>query len=311
MPNIDLSLSTRLGSITESRLLSQRKTTTAETFFTAKVLLGQIRQYPRMMIEGKRLPPFIHPKCASGNWSAYSCASEEKHVCLPEVLAVCANLVHMFYGRTPASSRFVWETIYKHQKKLHNEHLLYRSADLLDALQATVIYLLLQAEDPESVEVNDTLSLIDTISDVAKRYRMLSDYQSEFSNPYTVDRKTWIETESVRRTVNLLWIIELDLNVIIGPPRKIERCGGYSSVPLPCDKWLWDPTVSDAEWTKRYRQSLGKQKPMLCIGDLRFSRQSAAGDGGEVKEGLTEWCEGLEEFGALIWMAGMLERSNS
>ena len=121
MPNIDLSLSTRLESITDSRLLSQRNTTTPETSLTAKALLGQIRQYPRRMIEGKRLPPFIHPKCAFGNCSAYDCTSEEKHVCLPEILAVCANLIHMFYNRTPASSRFVWETIYKHQKKLHNE----------------------------------------------------------------------------------------------------------------------------------------------------------------------------------------------
>ena len=44
------------------------------------------------------------------------------------------------------------------------QHLRYRSDQLLEALQATVIYLLLQAEDPELVDVNDTLSLLDTIS---------------------------------------------------------------------------------------------------------------------------------------------------
>lgn len=105
----------------EHRLLSQRRTTTTDAFFTAKVLLGQIRQYPKMMMQGKKLPPFIHPRCASGSPWMDSCAAEDRHVCLPEALAVCANLVHMFYSRTPASSRFAWETIYRHQERLHQE----------------------------------------------------------------------------------------------------------------------------------------------------------------------------------------------
>lgn len=105
----------------EHRLLSQRRIATTDAFFTAKVLLGQIRQYPKMMMQGKKLPPFIHPRCASGSPWMDSCAAEDRHVCLPGALAVCANLVHMFYGRTPASSKFAWETIYRHQERLHQE----------------------------------------------------------------------------------------------------------------------------------------------------------------------------------------------
>jgi hypothetical protein len=43
------------------------------------------------------------------------------------------------------------------------QHLRYDSSELLQSLQATVIYLLLQAEDPDSVEANDTMSLVETI----------------------------------------------------------------------------------------------------------------------------------------------------
>lgn len=120
-PTIDRSLSTIPEGRVQNKLLSQRKTTTTETFLTAKVLLGQIRQYPKMMVEGKRLPPFIHPECSSDKRSMDRCASEEKHVCMPEILAVCANLIHLFYNRTPASSRFAWETIYRHQARLYDE----------------------------------------------------------------------------------------------------------------------------------------------------------------------------------------------
>lgn len=121
VPAMDQSVSTRIGGRAQNRLLSQRKTTTMETLFTAKVLLAQIRQYPKMMIEGRKLPPFIHPRCVSGSSPVASCSTEEKHVCMPEILAVCANLIHLFYNRTPASTSFVWETIYKHQKRLHHD----------------------------------------------------------------------------------------------------------------------------------------------------------------------------------------------
>jgi hypothetical protein len=119
--NTHSSLSTKPGPGTQSRLLSQRKAATTESFLTAKALVGQIKQYPRMLTESKRLPPFIYPRCATGNNSASGCCSEGKHLCLPEILAVCVSLLHMFYNRTPASSRFAWETIYKHQKSLHHE----------------------------------------------------------------------------------------------------------------------------------------------------------------------------------------------
>lgn len=119
IPNAHSSLSTRVEGSAQIRLLSVRKPTTPETFLTAKVLLGQIRQYPRMMMDSKRLPSFMHPRCVIDR--SWMTCSETKHTCLPETLAICANLLHMFHNRTPASSRFAWETIHNHQKRLHSE----------------------------------------------------------------------------------------------------------------------------------------------------------------------------------------------
>jgi hypothetical protein len=111
--------------------------------------------------------------------------------------------------------------------------------------------------------------------------------------------------------VCLLWIVELVLDVIIGPPRETEMCGGYSGVPMPCDRRLWEP-VSDAEWTRRYRQSLGGESPRSPrIRDWRLSRQTLSGSAADEQERLAVLCEGQDEFGALVWMAGMLERSTA
>jgi hypothetical protein len=72
----------------------------------------------------------------------------------------------------------------------------------------------------------------------------------------------------------------------------------------------------------RYHQSLGgsnlgKPQKLLVIEDLRVSKQGTGVDiAATVAEPtsyssmreLGKWCERLDEFGALVWMAVMLER---
>ena len=99
--------------------LSQRLRTIQQGSFTAKMLISQIAEYPRMMASGSHPPPFIHPPCVIGHGPG--CPPDSPHSCLPEVLAVCTSLVQMFYARTPGSSGFAWEQIYAHVNRLHAE----------------------------------------------------------------------------------------------------------------------------------------------------------------------------------------------
>jgi hypothetical protein len=85
------------------------------------IALGQLYSYPMMLIRGHRLPPFIHPQCTINEELAPACADSGSHQCLPQPLAICANMVQMFYSRTPATTDFVWETIYAEQARLHYE----------------------------------------------------------------------------------------------------------------------------------------------------------------------------------------------
>jgi hypothetical protein len=103
-------------------------------------------------------------------------------------------------------------------------------------------------------------------------------------------------------------MIELVLDVIFGSTPR-ELCTAYLGVPLPCGRRLWEP-VSDAEWTRRYHQYLSSGMPDLRIQDLKLSAAGASEAVNEESEGLAAWCEDLDDFGTLVWMAGMLERSN-
>jgi hypothetical protein len=88
---------------------------------SAKIMLGQIESYPKMLIEGPSLPPFIHSRCFQDDKPAFDCQNKRCHQCLPETLSICASLVRMFYSKTEANSAFVWSAIYAEQARLKCE----------------------------------------------------------------------------------------------------------------------------------------------------------------------------------------------
>ncbi|KAH6984246.1 hypothetical protein BKA56DRAFT_481621 [Ilyonectria sp. MPI-CAGE-AT-0026] len=307
----------RAGWQFQNRLLSPRWAPTTEAYFTTKVLLGQIMAYPRMMAQGRRLPPFIFPRCAMDSLISQECATMGTHRCLPETLAICCSLAQSFESRTPASEAFVWRAINAEQARLRCECSTYDTNRLLEALQATTIYLLLHAQHLESVSSIDTLSLVQTMEEISKLLHSTFDYKSEPEEPSCLDRQAWVLVESVRRTICLLFGIELLLDVIFGPLAR-PHCGGYSHVPLPCVGDLWEP-VSNVEWSKRFRDANpgGTRKTRLNIEVLKSSRQTLEADPAESwKEcaavpDVAHWCERVDELGMLVWMAVMLETRRS
>ncbi|KAK1491769.1 hypothetical protein CABS01_12093 [Colletotrichum abscissum] len=242
-----------------------------DTEYQARVLLGQILSYPKMMIKGGRMPPFIFPPCAiDGSESIVGCCGKELHQCLPEPLAICCNLVQSFYQRTPGSAAFVWRSIYSEVGRIRQE-LLARSLHLT---------------------LNYELDLISKLS---------------------LDRRGWILRESTRRTICLLFGIELLMDVDLNAEEPAD-CGGYSLLPLPSGRDLWEAVSSD-EWRARYRrlraESCGEK--VLSIQDLRKARRALGADSEDRSQEdqlvarVAKWCEGIDEFGMMVWMAVMLE----
>ncbi|KAK1479856.1 hypothetical protein CCUS01_00410 [Colletotrichum cuscutae] len=213
----------------QDKPLVPRITKTVATCFTARVLLGQILSYPKMMIKGGRMPPFVFSSCAiDGSESIAGCCGKELHQCLPEPLAICCNLVQSFYQRTPGSAAFVWRT-------------------------------------------------------------------------------------RDRRTICLLFGIELLMDVDLNAEEPAD-CGGYSLLPLPSGKDLWEAVSSD-EWRARYRRLRAEScdEKVLSIQDLRKARRALGADSEDRSQEdqlvarVAKWCEGIDEFGMMVWMAVMLE----
>lgn len=99
--------------------LSQRARSIQQGSLTGKMLLGRLTDYTRMMADSKTLPPFIHPPCSLD--SNDECPPDSPHQCLPEALAICANLTKMFYSHMHASRNFVWKQICTHLRQMSEE----------------------------------------------------------------------------------------------------------------------------------------------------------------------------------------------
>lgn len=115
------------------------------------------------------------------------------------------------------------------------------------------------------------------------------------------------------RTICLLFGIELLVDVDLNAEEPSE-CGGYSLLPLPSGRDLWE-TVSCDEWRARYRRLRAEScdEKVLSIQDLRKARRALGADSedrgqeDQLVAQVAKWCEGLDEFGMMVWMAVMLE----
>lgn len=114
----------------------------------------------------------------------------------------------------------------------------------------------------------------------------------------------------------MLFGIELLIDVDIHVHRK-GRCGGYAAVPLPSGRDLWEPVLNE-EWVERFHEieTPSEKTGLPSIYDLRASRHSLANSLGAVRPHdkqadmillLSKWCERLDDFGMMVWMAVMLD----
>ncbi|CAH0027958.1 unnamed protein product, partial [Clonostachys rhizophaga] len=293
---------------------SKLRTSGVDNRITTELLLGQLLSYPSMMIGGGRLPPFIFPPCGTGGLAASNkCSSNGLHKCLPESLAICSSLVQSFESRTQGSVEFIWRTILSELERFNHDFQSYSREELLEALQASIVYLLLQASDTDSVKDHDVNLLIETPGELAKRLHNMCEYESNIPIGHSLNRTEWNFRESVRRTICLLYGIELLIDVNLSHTDRAS-CGGYSLVPLPCSRDLWQP-LSNEEWGHRFesQEKTNKMNRLLKLSDLQLSRRameprspferSLVDPSSEV----TKWSRTLDEFGVLIWMAALLD----
>ncbi|CAH0046541.1 unnamed protein product [Clonostachys solani] len=272
----------------------------------ASVVLGQLKSYPRMLIEGDKLPPFIHPRCYLDEELAPACRVSGRHVCFSTELSICVSLVQMFYSKSSKNSEFVWKTIHDEGERIVQQFASFTSQQQLEGLQSVVILLLLQAEDPASVEKTGGLDLWGNSFGIT--YGALSRKTSDLEG-----RIGFGERVFEGKTALVLSVVDFLVEGMIGPGGSTCRASETFQIStLPCGRDLWEAR-STRVWMDAYDSLINNEgkHPFLKVQDLIVSTGegewliSAESSHGEQDKqfAIMRWCENMESLGKLIWMS--------
>lgn len=289
-----------------THLLRPRRHKTTEASLTSKMMLGNMRKYPAMLINDLNLPPFISSPCFGDE---ILCQQSGVHQCLPQPLATCASIVRMFPRDGLGDRSFAWKTIYMEQQKLFHEHESYDRKKLIAAVQAVTLYTILHVEDVASIPEHYLRSITVTLGTMTYTMMQARDEANYTQHHSIPNRHEWIINESVGRLICFCYALNELLSIAICPS---SGHGGATcrTVHLPSTRSLW-LAKANIEWQQQYLEQLSQRdfKDNLKVSHLREYAQRAEDTlplEGWVAN-FENWCLNHDELGQFIWMATKLD----
>ncbi|RDL36292.1 uncharacterized protein BP5553_05644 [Venustampulla echinocandica] len=249
-----------------------------------------MRSYPSMFLENK-LPPFIHHSCLSNE------PNSSLHTSLPGPLSICAGIVQMFNVKNKSNTGFIWKTIRMEQERLAAENFLFSDVELIAALQAITIYMLLRLSEEDEDATDFDIPLIHTMMKLGKRMSGVTVRHSVLSKDGKTVWKDWGLVESLTRTTTLICIIDLLFDLSEGLAPYCNDGSQLQKLTLPCSRMLWQASC-ESEWERKLQSQLTRPDSGigLTYGDI-LNVQLGIGDYGKR---LDNWLCQIDEFGNLI-----------
>ncbi|KAL1956926.1 hypothetical protein VTO42DRAFT_6673 [Malbranchea cinnamomea] len=203
--------------------------------FAFKVLRG----WPRMLAEEFQLPPLIH----------FTQVNPEKT--LPQPLANCITLAKMWHWQCEGAEQIVQDTVLGEVNNVLNKMQEYDEIDLLAALQALVMHLIMllfpSKNSTRPVARDDLMyeRLKRLISQLVTTGLFLQEERKQVRPSW----EAWIHITSKRRAVLSLFLLQWAYSVFHGIPPF--DCKGLGFMPAPAAKALWQARTED-EWNSLY-----------------------------------------------------------
>ena len=139
------------------RSLIQRPRTEMGTQRTANLILHTLKSYPLMMVRRNALPPFIHPHFAA---SAHGIENNDDM----EPLNNCISLMHMIGSGVRGSRKLFWRNVRMECERLCQEVLELNKWQLLSAMQALSVYIIIRLDEGETEHNDFDFLLVATVS---------------------------------------------------------------------------------------------------------------------------------------------------
>ncbi|KAF7959519.1 hypothetical protein EAE96_001135 [Botrytis aclada] len=260
-----------------------RKLSNKQFSLNRSYILCTLPTYPLMLLPSndEGLPPFIHPYFTDRK-------------ALPAPLATCAVLIQWISVKNENNVLFIWGCIRMEIDRICAQYTTYKSEESVAALQAITVYFLLRISEDNEKATNFDVPLISTMIKVSMHVAHLAE---ELQNEGVPSWKDWALAESIRRTIIILFFIDLFFDVSSSIPEY--RCdeNRLKYMTLPCSRKLWRATTNEA-WENEYANSM--KGIQLTYGDLINSRTRPE------DRRLDGWLSQLDDFGMLVLAAASL-----
>ncbi|KAI9743235.1 MAG: hypothetical protein M1818_003081 [Claussenomyces sp. TS43310] len=138
--NVSLAVVTENSSVqSNSNLLAVLQSGRPHAQHNADLIIQSLRAFPTMMLRRETFPWFIHPHSPV--------PSKSTGAALPEALSNCMSIAQMFASRTSETKHFLRQTIRAEYRRFISEMYQMSKFELLAAMQACMIYLIMYIVD--------------------------------------------------------------------------------------------------------------------------------------------------------------------
>ncbi|KAH8668968.1 hypothetical protein BX600DRAFT_435480 [Xylariales sp. PMI_506] len=296
------------------RSLIPRSRASAGTQRIAGLILSTLKSYPLMMLRHDTLPPFVHPSLVSSNLENID----------TEPLANCISLVNMLRSDGPGSRRLFWKNVYMECERFSEDCHKRSRWELLAAMHAVSIYMLIRLGEGETDSNNFDFLLIKTVIVIAQSLaktgitceRGCTLCNVGLENSWT----EWIFRES-RRRLGVVYRV-VNMLVYFEAVSVCEMPTDLILAPLPAKKQLWEASDEFAWKAESQRDpgihtsfGLAADGQLVKLDESRLSCTDAwlsyeTLDTKHAPPRCTvnweEWCAGIDGFGGLVLLAASL-----
>ncbi|PVI02800.1 hypothetical protein DM02DRAFT_670214 [Periconia macrospinosa] len=270
-------------------------------------ILSTLRAYPRMMTKSSNLPPFIH-RMGCGlyfneqeAWKAPDSYTTDAFAPL-NPLAACIDIARIFCSGSPKSNEFLWRSIDNEQKRISDELPQYSNGEILAAMQASLIYIIMQliSFGPEHFKKNRDWQNLNKRSCLRLRKPEICNISPPHLRSTRPTWEEWIFEETQRRTTVVSFLLALEIGSepcnVLADPRRIT---------VPGEKALWEANTR-SDWEREYSASLAgrSQPPIETMSDLAIAKYSSEETAAVISDGMFGSTITTEEF-MDDWYAGL------
>ncbi|KAL6237650.1 hypothetical protein BDW75DRAFT_203294, partial [Aspergillus navahoensis] len=234
-----------LPSLALPRLLTRRPESSTGGKRTTHLILQTLKSYLHMMLRDHILPPFIHPRSIPQGFSMNSRISHEYSSMGP--LEACLSMLDKI--KNSEGRKSFWNHVRTQCEQLcSGQYQQLGKWELLGAMQAFSVYLLVMLDEGETDENNLDFFLLAGVTVLAKQLsgvRALNDSGSSlYSTDLEVSWNEWIFEES-RRRLSIIYRI-VNMLTYFQPAARCDLPTDLVLAPLPAKKALWEAN----DWTK-------------------------------------------------------------